>query len=151
MHKKTLSIAESCTGGLLGHLITQAPGCSKYFMGGLITYGDETKTSKLGIPRASLTKHGVVSEYTASLMAKRVRRLFRTDFGIGITGITGPDGGSRKKPVGLVYIAASTPQRTFCKKYQFKGVRSEIKTSAAHEALKLLRREFGSPLLRNDS
>ena len=144
MRKKTLSIAESCTGGLLGHLITQAPGCSRYFMGGLITYSDEAKVGKLGIPRTGLAKHGAVSEYTASLMAKRVRRLFRTDYGIGITGIAGPDGGTKQKPVGLVYIAASTPSRTSCKKYKFTGARTEIKSRAAHEALKLLHREFGS-------
>ena len=143
MRKKTLSIAESCTGGLLGHLITQAPGCSKYFMGGLITYSDEVKTGKLGIPKAKLAKFGAVSDYTATLMAKRVRRMFRTDYGIGITGIAGPDGGTKQKPVGLVFIAASTPSRTFCKKYRFAGTRSEIKSGAAHEALKLLHREFG--------
>ena len=77
-----------------------------------------------------------------------MRRLFKTDYGIGITGIAGPEGGTKKKPVGLVYIAASTPQRTFCKKYQFSGARTQIKSRAAHEALKLLRREFGGPPLK---
>ena len=139
MRRKTLSIAESCTGGLLGHMITQTPGSSKYFMGGLITYSDEVKTGKLGIPRSGLMKHGAVSEYTAILMAKKVRKIFRTDIGIGITGIAGPDGATKTKPVGLVYIAASTVKDTFCKKFQFKGSRTEIKSHAARAALHLLR------------
>ena len=139
MKRKTLSIAESCTGGLLGHLITQTPGSSKYFMGGMITYSDEVKAGKLGIPRSALAKHGAVSEYTALLMAKRVRRIFRTDMGIGITGIAGPDGGTKQKPVGLVYIAASTPKQAICGKYLFKGDRAKIKSQAAHAALNLLR------------
>ena len=139
MRRKTLSIAESCTGGLLGHLITQTPGSSKYFMGGLITYSDEVKAGKLGIPKAGLAKFGAVSEYTATLMAKKVRKIFRTDIGVGITGIAGPDGATKTKPVGLVYIAASTPKHVFCKKYLFTGKRGEIKSRAAHAALNLLR------------
>ena len=139
MKRKTLSIAESCTGGLLGHLITQTPGCSKYFMGGMITYSDEVKLGKLGIPKSAIAKHGAVSEVTAILMAKKVRRIFKTNMGIGITGIAGPDGGTKQKPVGLVFIAASTLKKTISRKYIFKGTRTQIKSQAAHAALNLLR------------
>ena len=145
MKQKTLSIAESCTGGLLGHRITQVPGSSRYFVGGLIAYSDDAKTRLLGISKTGLAKHGAVSAYTAGSMAKKVRQLFRTDLGVGITGIAGPGGGSRKKPVGLVYIAVSTPRRTRCERCRFKGSRSRIKSRAARQALKLLRREFGAP------
>ena len=144
MKLRTLSIAESCTGGLLGHLITETPGCSKYFMGGLITYSDDVKIEKLGLPKKELQKHGAVSEYTASLMARKVRRVFKTDIGIGITGIAGPDGGSKQKPVGLVYIAASTAPKITCKKYLFKGNRSSIKRQSARAALNLVRQELVS-------
>ena len=142
MKIKTLSIAESCTGGLLGHLITETPGSSKYFIGGLITYSDDVKIQKLGIPKTELAAHGAVSEYTATLMAKKVRRAFKTDVGIGITGIAGPEGGTQQKPVGLVYIAASTPGKVACQKHVFKGSRHSIKQQSARAALKLARQEL---------
>ncbi len=140
MHaKKKLSLAESCTGGLLGHLITNSPGSSNYFMGGTVAYNDRVKIEMLGVPERLLKKFGAVSESVAKSMAKNVRRLFRADLGISITGIAGPGGGTKKKPVGLVYIAIADSKHASCKKCQFFGTRRKIKSSAAHKALDLLR------------
>ena len=134
---KTLSIAESCTGGLLGHIITSIPGSSDYFMGGLISYNDRIKIEKLGVSRVSLKKFGAVSEIVAKEMAKNVRRIFKTDYGIAITGIAGPGGGTPRKPVGLVYIAVSSAKKIICKEYRFRGSRTQIKSLSANAALTL--------------
>ncbi|MGB4372554.1 MAG: nicotinamide-nucleotide amidohydrolase family protein, partial [Halanaerobiales bacterium] len=105
LKKKNLSIsvAESCTGGLLGSRITDVPGSSAYFMGGMIVYSNEAKIKQLQVAKDTIRKYGAVSEETAREMAKNIRELFQTDLGIAITGIAGPDGGSARKPVGLVY------------------------------------------------
>ncbi len=135
---KTVSIAESCTGGLLGHLITNSPGSSAYFAGGIIAYENRAKVEKLGVSQTRLKKFGSVSEKVAKEMARNVRQIFKTDYGLAITGIAGPNGGTKKKPVGLVFIAISDPRRTLLKKCRFRGTRSEIKSQAAHRALELL-------------
>ena len=135
-----LSVAESCTGGMLGSLITQVSGSSRYFLGGIIAYDNRVKEKVLGIPERVLTTEGAVSLRTALLMAKGVRELLGTDFGIGITGIAGPTGGTREKPVGLVYISISGREFDYGLKYRFTGDRFRIRVRACYHALDLLRR-----------
>ncbi len=137
--KKSLSIAESCTGGLLCDRITDAPGSSKYFKIGLVLYSNESKNKILNVPFVTIKKYGVVSRQVATLMAKNVRLLAKTDIGIGISGIAGPGGATKKKSVGLVYIALSTKEKTICKEFHFLGQRNIIKYKAAQAALNLLR------------
>ena len=140
--KQTLAVAESCTGGLLIHRITNISGSSKVLTRGLVTYSYESKTALLGVPADLLKKKGAVSREVASLMARRVRETANATFGIGITGIAGPTGGTKKKPVGLVYVALATPQRTYCLELFLKGNREEIKWQATQNALNGLRLEL---------
>jgi len=137
--KKTLSIAESCTGGLLANRITDTPGSSRYFRMGFILYSNISKNRILGIPYAKIKKYGAVSRQIASMMAKNVRTLAETDIGIAISGIAGPGGGSRKKPVGLVYVALSTKKKTISREFRFLGQREIIKQKATQAALNMLR------------
>jgi nicotinamide-nucleotide amidase len=137
--KKTLAVAESCTGGLLSHLITNVAGSSQYFILGVITYSNAAKTSLLKIPQDLIIKNGAVSRKVAALMAQSVRKLARADFGIGITGIAGPGGGSLKKPIGTVFIAIDSAKEKICQKFYFKGSRLSIKKRAAKKALELLK------------
>jgi nicotinamide-nucleotide amidase len=134
----TVSTAESCTGGLLAHRLTNIPGSSQYFRFGIVAYNNETKENILDIPSAILQQKGAVSEEVAIGMAEVVRAKGKSDYGVGITGIAGPDGGTKNKPVGLVYVAVSAAQETLCLKCQFQGPRSQIKTQAADQALILL-------------
>ena len=136
--KKTLAIAESCTGGLLANRLTNIAGSSKFLKLALIAYSNEAKTKILKVPHATLRKYGAVSTQTAVAMAKGAQKILKTDFGIGITGIAGPTGGTKKKPVGLVYIAVCTNIETLCLEYQFRGTRISIKSQAATQALRLL-------------
>jgi len=137
--KKTLSIAESCTGGLLADRITDIPGSTKYFQIGVVTYSNESKNKVLNIPIETIKEHGAISRQVANLMAKNVRLLGRSDIGIGISGIAGPTGGTKKKPVGLVYISLSTKDKTLCKEFRFLGQRNIIKFKATQAALNMLR------------
>ncbi len=141
----SLSVAESCTGGFLSKCVTEIPGCSDYYRGGIIAYDNQIKVRELRIPRPLIRKYGAVSGTIAKKMAQNVKVLFQTDIGIGITGIAGPSGGSRRKPVGLVYIAISRRRATPCSKHLFLGSRPEIQERAAHEALDLLRLELLKP------
>ncbi len=140
--RKTLAIAESCTGGLLTHRITNVPGSSKALTRGLVTYSYESKTTLLGVPAGLLKKKGAVSREVASWMAQRIRQTAGTTFGIGITGIAGPTGGTKKKPVGMVYVALATPKKTYCSELFLKGSREEIKWQATQNALNGLRLEL---------
>lgn len=140
--KKTLAVAESCTGGLLTHRITNVSGSSKALTRGLVTYSYESKTTLFGVPADLLKKKGAVSREVASVMAQRVRQTANTTFGIGITGIAGPTGGTKKKPVGLIYVALATPKKTYCSELFLKGSREEIKWQAAQNALNGLRLEL---------
>lgn len=140
--KKTLAIAESCTGGMLGMRITSVPGSSEVFMGGFITYTNEMKAREIGVARYDLGKFGAVSEPVARQMAEGVKRVVQTDFGIGITGIAGPGGGSKEKPVGLVYIALSGPRGTQVLEEKFTGDREAIRYRATQVALDMLREEL---------
>jgi nicotinamide-nucleotide amidase len=140
MKKKTLAIAESCTGGLVANRITDIAGSSRYFMTGVVAYSNSTKIRLLGVSAETLRRYGAVSKKTALEMAKGVRLLASADIGIGITGIAGPAGGTRPKPVGLVYIAFSTGKINLVKECRFKGARDEIKFQASQVALDILRR-----------
>ncbi len=136
--QKTLAIAESCSGGLLGHRITNIPGSSIFFLGGIISYHNFVKNKLLNVPRETLRTSGAVSRETALAMAKGVRKKFKADYGLSITGIAGPTGGSKQKPIGLVYIAVATSNGNLCLEYFLKGSRGQIKQQATTHALHLL-------------
>ncbi|UCD99408.1 MAG: CinA family protein [Chloroflexota bacterium] len=131
-----IAVAESCTGGLVGHLITNVPGSSAYFRGGVIAYSNEIKTKILGVTSDSLVKFGAVSEQTVSEMAEGVRGAFEADIGLSISGIAGPDGGTEEKPVGTVWIGVSIGDDGYAMKFHFLGDREQIKQQAAEKALK---------------
>ncbi len=138
--KKTLSTAESCTGGLLASRITDIPGSSDYFIGGVVAYSNEIKKKILGVKEENLKKFGAVSEAVVREMAEGIRKLFNTDFGIGISGIAGPGGGSPSKPVGTVYLALSFEENTEIYKKFFTGSRQDIKFKSSHFILNELRK-----------
>lgn len=135
----TVAVAESCTGGKLGDMLTDVPGSSDYFLGGVISYSNDAKSNLLGVDGKTLTAKGAVSEEVAIQMAAGARRQLRADVGVGITGIAGPTGGTPTKPVGLVYVAISSSKSSKCSRCVFKGSRSEIKTQSANRALEMLR------------
>ena len=136
--QKTLSIAESCTGGLMAVRLTDVPGSSAVLMLGVVTYSNEAKVKVLGIPENLIKKKGAVCDDVAMAMAANVRKIHNTDFGIGITGIAGPGGATKTKPVGLVYIAVATKIENLCLQYEFTGTRTQIRQKASTEAMKLL-------------
>jgi nicotinamide-nucleotide amidase len=137
---ETLSVAESCTGGGLGFLITEAPGSSRIFKQGFLTYSNEAKRDVLGVPAALLAQHGAVSEATALAMARGCQLRADSTWAIAITGIAGPDGGSVEKPVGTVHIAvARRGGEAIAKPLQLKGTRNQIRWRSAFMALNLLR------------
>ncbi|MBF0571290.1 MAG: nicotinamide-nucleotide amidohydrolase family protein [Candidatus Omnitrophica bacterium] len=135
---QTLAIAESCTGGLIGDRLTNIAGASAFFLLGIIAYDNAAKTKLLGVPSSLFETHGAVSKPVASAMAQGVRKLLKTDYGLSVTGIAGPGGGSKTKPVGLVFIAVSTKQKTSVKEFLFKGTRLAVKNQACQTALKML-------------
>ena len=137
--KMTLAVAESCTGGLLSHRLTNIPGSSKYYECGIVSYSNRAKVGVLGISGIIIKEKGAVSEEVVREMALRIRELRETDLGIGITGIAGPEGGSLKKPVGLVYIALSSPKGIQCQRFVFSGERKLIKWKSSQAALNMLR------------
>ncbi|MCL2032746.1 MAG: CinA family protein [Methanomassiliicoccaceae archaeon] len=134
----TLSVAESCTGGMLGSVITSVPGSSRYFLGGAITYGNESKEDLLNVKKATMIENGSVSGKTAVEMAEGARELFGSDVAVSVTGIAGPEGGTAAKPVGLVWIGISSENGSFARKFNFDGSREEIRTSAVNAAIQLL-------------
>jgi len=134
----TLAVAESCTGGLISSRITDISGSSKYFKMGLVAYSNLIKENILGVSSSLLQKHGAVSRQVALEMAKGARLLAGTDIGVGVTGIAGPTGGTKKKPVGLVYIALVTDKKRIVKVFRFKGSRQDIKFQASEAALALI-------------
>ncbi|MFZ5642373.1 MAG: CinA family protein [Bacillota bacterium] len=137
-----LGLAESCTGGMISARITDVSGSSSYFAGGVVAYDNRVKEEVLGVPAKELELHGAVSQQVASSMARGVKKLLKTDFGLSVTGIAGPGGGSPEKPVGLVYIALDGPRDNLVKEYHFRGNRSEIRMAAMEEALEILKREL---------
>ena len=138
----TLAVAESCTGGLLAQRLTEVPGSSKYFIEGVVAYANEAKTRELGVEPMLLLEHGAVSAPVAEAMAEGIRRKAETDFGLSITGIAGPGGGSEEKPVGLVYIALAAEAGTEHRKLTLPGDRQLIRWRASEAALDLLRRRL---------
>jgi nicotinamide-nucleotide amidase len=141
---ETLAVAESCTGGGLGSILTSAPGASSAFVGGVIAYSDSVKVALLGVEATTLAVHGAVSESCAREMADGVRDRLGADWGVSITGIAGPDGGSPEKPVGTVWIGLSGPDVLSGESFRFPGDREQIRSSAARSALGLLSRSVES-------
>ena len=138
-HKKTLALAESCTGGLIANRITNISGSSDYFGTGIVAYSDETKMKVLHVPKDILERFGAVSAETAKAMAEGVKDLAEADIAVSTTGLAGPTGATPTKPIGLVYIGLSTPKGTKIKEFHFKGDRAEIKRKASEEALRMVR------------
>ena len=137
-HKKTISVAESCTGGLLSSLLTKHPGASIYFLLGVVAYSNNSKNKILGIHEKIIKKYGAVSDKVAILMAKNIRKKINADFGISITGIAGPTGTTALKPKGTVYIGLSAKNKIICRLFLLSGNREEIRKNAALKAMRLL-------------
>ncbi len=134
----TIAVAESCTGGLLSHVLTAVSGSSSFFIGGVVAYSNDIKESILGVQRNTLMGYGAVSEQTACEMAAGVRNKFSTAISLSTTGIAGPTGGTPTKPVGLVWIGISNAESTKAYAYQFNGDREAIKTHSVEKALLML-------------
>jgi nicotinamide-nucleotide amidase len=139
---KTLSVAESCTGGELGSQITSVPGASAYFVGGILAYSNHIKTEKLGVSPDVLQEYGAVSEECARAMAEGCRTQFATDYAIAITGIAGPEGGTRDKPVGTIYIAVASAHNTRARLFRLGGDRAVNRHRSVYAAMEMLRREI---------
>jgi len=138
----TIATAESCTGGLLAHRLTNVSGSSSYMEGGVVCYNNEVKIDKVGVDSQTIIDHGAVSEQTAYELAIGIRKKFTTDIGIGITGVAGPTGGTDEKPVGLVYIGLAINEKVIVKKYQFVKNRLANKLLSSQTALNMLRLEL---------
>ena len=136
--KQTIAFAESCTGGLASSLMTDVPGSSEYVKGSVISYTNEIKNQVINVSKTTLSKKGAVSEETALEMAEGVRNVIGSDIAVSITGLAGPGGGTRNKPVGLVYIAVADINGALCQKFSFTGTRTQIKLRAAMAALGLV-------------
>jgi nicotinamide-nucleotide amidase len=135
----TVAVAESCTGGLIANRLTDVPGSSVYFERGLVTYSNEAKIQLLGVPAEIINQHGAVSEETARLMAEGVRRNAKTVLGLSSTGIAGPTGGTKEKPVGTVYVALADGAQTICRHYAYRWDRKRNKLVSSEAALFLLK------------
>jgi nicotinamide-nucleotide amidase len=138
----TLAVAESCTGGLLGARLSERPGSSDYFLGGVISYANEIKMDLLGVPAGMLAQYGAVSEEVAGAMAAGARAATAADFALAVSGVAGPDGGTPDKPVGLVYVACAGPRRTKVVHGLYPGDRASVRDYSVSAALHLLRREL---------
>jgi len=140
MRSMTLAVAESCTGGLLAERITSIGGSSRYFLGGAVVYSNELKTQFANVPKALIDQHGAVSREVVSAMAEGIRKRCVSSYGVGITGVAGPGGGSEQKPVGLVYIALAGEEGTQVVERNFPGDRKRIRQFATQQALEMIRR-----------
>ncbi|MCI0449437.1 MAG: CinA family protein [Chlorobi bacterium] len=140
--KLTVSAAESCTGGLIASLLTDVPGSSDYFISGVVAYADEAKIKFLGVKKQTLKKYGAVSSQVTKEMALGIRKRSSADIGISTTGIAGPSGGSRKKPVGTIWIGYSDKNVTFAEKFVFGKNRLKNKRLMAKKALEILRKKL---------
>jgi PncC family amidohydrolase len=138
----TLAVAESCTGGMLGAAITAVSGSSQYFLGGVIAYDNAVKESMLRVAHCVLRDEGAVSDSVARLMAEGVRKRLKSDYGIATTGIAGPGGGTRNKPVGLVFVAVAGPDGTASKRCRLSGGRAAVRRAACSAALGILERRL---------
>ena len=137
-HRYTLSLGESCTGGLIGHRLTDVPGSSEYFLGGIIAYSYEAKERLLGVRHDTLYQHGAVSEETAQEMARGARHALGADIGLAVTGIAGPGGGLPGKPVGLTWIALSSRDLEAARQFIWRGDREANKLQSSEAALGML-------------
>jgi nicotinamide-nucleotide amidase len=137
-HRYTLSLGESCTGGLIGHRLTDVPGSSEYFLGGIIAYSYEAKERLLGVRHDTLYQHGAVSEETAQEMARGARHALGADIGLAVTGIAGPGGGLPGKPVGLTWIALSSRDLETARQFVWRGDREANKQESSEAALGML-------------
>lgn len=133
-----IAVAESCTGGLISHRLTNVPRASNYFERGVVVYSNRAKIEMLGVPLEIIQQHGAVSEETALAMAEGVRNQAGVEVGLAVTGIAGPAGGTEEKPVGTVFIALSSSEGNICKKFLFQGNRLEIKDQTSQRALEML-------------
>jgi len=144
----SISVAESCTGGLIGHRLTSVPGSSSYFHGGVVVYSNQSKADLLRVDPRTLETHGAVSERTVEEMARGVKDRIKTDLGLAVTGIAGPDGGTRQKPVGTVHVGLAARGKTFSREYRFWGNRAQVKLNSSMMALDWVRRYLnGNPFL----
>lgn len=143
--RQTLALAESCTGGLISSMITAVPGSSDYFLGGTVAYQDAAKVTQLQVSVSTLTQHGAVSEQTAREMAEGVRNAFGSTYGVSVTGVAGPAGGTPEKPVGLVYGAVAGPNGTAVYHMQLRGSRGQIQLRTAKMMLWRLWQTIGQP------
>ncbi len=134
----TVATAESCTGGLVAHTITEVPGSSGYFLGGVVSYADELKQALLDVPADLLAAHGAVSAQVARAMASAARDRLRASVGVSVTGIAGPDGGTAEKPVGLTYVGVADDRGVDVRRYHWPGDRASNKRASARAALELL-------------
>ena len=137
----TIATAESCTGGLIGHRITQVSGSSKIYNGGLIAYSNKTKLNQLKINNKTLNRFGAVSKEVASEMAVQVRNIFDSDIGVSVTGIAGPDGGTKDKPIGLVYVGYSDCNGLITKQFNFHSSRESNKIRTSQAVLNLIKQK----------
>jgi nicotinamide-nucleotide amidase len=138
----TLALAESCTGGLVAELVTDVPGSSRVFLGGVVAYSNAAKSALLGVDPALIATHGAVSEQVARALAEGARARFGATFAGGVTGIAGPDGGSVEKPVGLVHFAVASERGTAAKAVTFNGGRADVRKRSAYALLALIRRKL---------
>ncbi|MDL1911263.1 CinA family protein [Chloroflexi bacterium CFX6] len=136
--KLKLGLAESCTGGLVGHRVTNVPGSSEYFTGGVVAYAYEAKVAMLGVSWDTLNTYGAVSRETVLEMARGVRDLLAVDISVSVSGIAGPGGGTAEKPVGTTWIGLAAPEGEWARKFIFDGDREQNKTFSADEALRML-------------
>jgi len=141
-HRKSISIAESCTGGFISHRITNVPGSSNYYHCGVIAYSNQSKITILHVSPEALKKFGAVSRQTAIEMAQGIKQVSGSDLALAVTGIAGPGGGTPKKPVGLVYVCLASDESVVCKEFKFKGKRKEIKLQASEAALEMTKKYF---------
>jgi nicotinamide-nucleotide amidase len=142
MRGATVAVAESCTGGLLAERITSVSGSSRYFLGGAVVYSNVMKTAFADVPAELITKHGAVSSEVASALAEGIRKRCGSTFGIGVTGVAGPTGGSAEKPVGLVFNAVASDAGIEVVERNFPGDRNRIRQFASQQALDMLRRKL---------
>lgn len=134
---KSIAVAETLTGGLVTDIITNVPGASRYFLGGIVAYSNKSKMKSLGVKEATLRVNGAVSEQSASEMAVGIREHFGSDYGIAITGLAGPGGASFGKPIGLVFFAFTNGKTTMVERMEFTGDRLNIKRAAASQVLRM--------------
>jgi len=136
-NNERIAIVESCTGGMLGSYLTAVPGSSQWFVGGIVAYSNEIKENVVGVSHRVLEEYGAVSRQTARSMVRGVTRLMNTENGVAITGIAGPAGGTKKKPVGTVWIAVRSKLRYKERKFLFRGERDKVRKTAVLSALKM--------------